>query len=111
MVKKSTHDRLNRYYREKYANKKRNLQENLDIGQKILVLAERIKKKSAPGKFYKQMVQNISYFNKNEIFPIRSKQKIDKNTYYWVKNSKNNKYLLKRFERHKLFAVINNFIM
>ena len=60
----------------------------MDISEKALVLAERIKKKSAPGKFYKQMVQNISYFNKNEIFPIRSKQEIDKNTYYWAKNSK-----------------------
>ena len=96
---------------KKHAAKKRKLHKNFAIGEKALVLAERIKKKSAPGKFYNQVVQNISYFNKNEIFPIRSKQKIDKNTYYWVKNSKNNKYLLKRFERHKLFAVINNFIM
>ena len=90
MVKKSTHDRLNRYYREKYANKKRNLHENLDIGQKILVLAERIKKKSAPGKFYKQTVRKISYFSKKEIFTIRNKKLIK--TYRWVKNSKNNIY-------------------
>ena len=109
MVKKSTYDRLNRYYREKYANKKRNLQENLDIGQKILVLAERIKKKSAPGKFYKQTVQKISYFNKKEIFTIRNKILIK--TYRWVKNSKNNKYLLKRFQKHNFFAVVINFIM
>ena len=86
--------------------KSENYEKKLDIGEKVLVLAERIKKKSAPGKF-----QNISYFNKKEIFTIRSKQKIDKNTYYCVKNSKNNKHLLKRFQRHKLFAVINNAIM
>ena len=36
--------------------------------EKVLILAERIKK-SAPGKFYKQTVQNISYFNKkNDVY-------------------------------------------
>ena len=44
-------------------------------------------------------------------FTIRNKQKIDKNTYYWVKDSKNNKYLLKGFQRHELFAIVNNFVM
>ena len=32
---------------------KKKLRENLNINEKVLVLAERIKKKSAPGKFYK----------------------------------------------------------
>ena len=73
------------------------LWENLDVGGKVLVLAERIKKKSAPGKFYKQTVQNISYFNKKTVFTIRNKQKIGKKTYYWVKNEEN-KYLLKRLK-------------
>ena len=81
----------------------------MDIGEKILVLAERIKKKSAPGKFYKQTVQKISYFSKKEIFTIRNKKLIK--TYRWVKNSKNNKYLLKRFQKHNFFAVVINFIM
>ena len=31
--------------------KSENYEKNLDIGEKVLVLAERIKKKSAPGKF------------------------------------------------------------
>ena len=65
-----------------------------------MILAERIKKKTARGKFYKQIVQNISYFNKKEKFTIRNKQKIDKNMYYWVKNLKTNKYLLKTFQKH-----------
>ena len=81
----------------------------MDIGEKILVLAERIKKKSAPGKFYKQTVRKISYFSKKEIFTIRNKKLIK--TYRWVKNSKNNKYLLKRFQKHNFFAVVINFIM
>ena len=69
----------------------RKKRENLDAGEKVLVLAERIKKKSAPGKFYKQTVQNISYFNKKIVFMIRNKQKIDKKTYCWVKTEENNK--------------------
>ena len=44
------------------------------IGEKVLVLAERIKRKAAPGKFYKQSVQNISYFNKDMTFTIRKKK-------------------------------------
>ena len=62
----------------KYADKKRKLRENLNIDEKVLILAKRIKKRSAPGKFYKEAVQNISYFNKKMIFTIRNKQKIDK---------------------------------
>ena len=83
--------------------KRENYAKNLNIGEKVLVLPKRILKKAASGKFYKKAVQNISYFKK-EIFTTRNKQKIDKNTYYWVKNSKNNKYLLKRFQRHEIFC-------
>ena len=36
--------------------KQKKLRENLKIGEKVYILAERIKKKSAPGKFYKQSV-------------------------------------------------------
>ena len=36
--------------------KQKKLRENLKIGEKVYIFAERIKKKSAPGKFYKQSV-------------------------------------------------------
>ena len=61
---KKISDRLDRYDQKKYAAKKRKLCQNLNIGEKVLALAERINKKLAPGKFYEQTVQNISYFNK-----------------------------------------------
>ena len=66
---KLTHVRLKRYDNKKY-NKiiKKKLRENLNINKKVLVLAERNRKKSDPGKFYKQSVQNICYFNKEKIF-------------------------------------------
>ena len=38
------------------------LRERLDVGERVYMLAGRIKKKSAPGKFYKETVQNISFF-------------------------------------------------
>ena len=79
--------------------------------KKILALVKRIKKKSAHGKFYKQTVENNSYFNKKAVFTIKNKQKKDKKTYYWVKNEENNKYLLKTFERSELLAIVNNIVM
>ena len=53
--------------------KQKKFRENLNIGEKVYVLAGRTKKKAAPGKFYKQSVQNISYFNKDVIYTIRKK--------------------------------------
>ena len=74
-------DRLDRYDRKEYTAKRTKLRSDVQIGKKVLVL-ERIKKKSASGKFYKQTVQNIPYFNKKAIFAIRKKQTIDKKAYY-----------------------------
>ena len=87
--------------------KKKKLRENLDIGKKVYILAERIKKKSAPGNFYKQSVQNISYFNKEKIYKIRKKKLIDGIRYYWVKSSLTDSP--KRFQRSELFAIRANF--
>ena len=69
--------RQDRYDKKKFVRKQKKLPEELFIGEKVYVLAERIKKKSAPGKFYKQSVQNISYFNKDTVFTIRKKHKMD----------------------------------
>ena len=51
-------NRLNKHD-EKIRGKRKKIKENLNIVEKVLVLAERIKKKLAPGKFYKQSVENI----------------------------------------------------
>ena len=74
----------------------------------MYVLAERIKKKSAPGKFYKQSVQNISFFNKETVNTIRKKKMIDGIRYYWIKNPIAD--LPKRFSRSELFALRSNFL-
>ena len=75
---KRIHDRLNRYDKKKYDRKNKKFSDNLKINKNVLVLAERIGKKSVPQKFYKPFVQNISYFYKEKVFFIRKKQKNDK---------------------------------
>ena len=81
------------------------------IGEKVLVLAERIKKKAAPGKFYKQSVKNVSYFNQERTFIIRKIQPIDSIKYYWLKDAKNNKKLTKRFQRTELSAKLRAILL
>ena len=78
--------RQDRYDKKKYGRKRKRLRENLNIGEKVYVSTERIKKKNATGKFYKQTVQNISYFNKDTVFIIRKKQTFDDIMYYWVES-------------------------
>ena len=95
----------------KYSAKRKKLRDELFVGEKVFVLAERIKKKTARGKFYKQSVQNISYFNKDRTFIIRKIQTIDGIKYYWLKAAQNNKKLAKRFQETELFATRGNFVV
>ena len=48
---KKLHDKLDRYDKKPYLAKRKKLREDLMIGEKVLVLAERIKKKAPPGRF------------------------------------------------------------
>ena len=54
------HSRIDKYDVTKYSAKKKKLRERLFVGEKVLALAERIKKKAAQGKFYKQSAQKMS---------------------------------------------------
>ena len=105
---KRLHCRLDDYDKKSYSFKKKQLRTDLSISERVYMLAERIKKKSAPGKIYKQSVQNINYFNKKKIFMIRAKQTINKITYYWLKNSETNRNASKTFSRFELFALRSN---
>ena len=96
------------YDKKIYDRKPKRLRQNFSVGENVYILAERIKKKSAPGKFYKQLVQNISYFNKDTVFTIRKKQTIDNIMYYWVKSPLAE--LSKHFQRSELFALKSNFL-
>ena len=65
------HRRQDTYDVRRYSAKKKKLRDELFVGEEVFVLAERIRKKAAPGKFYKQSVQDINYFNKDKTFIIR----------------------------------------
>ena len=102
----------NRYekYNEKIDEKqKRKLREPLKIDEKVLVLAERIKKKDAPRVLFKSTTENIPFFNKKEIFKISKRNLVNKVYNYWIKKE-NNQNINNRFIREELFALENNFI-
>ena len=67
------HAKQLRYNKTKDEKNPRKLREPLNIGEKVLVLAERLKKKDAPGKLYKSSTQNKTFFNKDKIFIITKK--------------------------------------
>ena len=106
---KKVHHRLPDYDVKKYSTKRKKIRNELFIGEKVYILAGRIKKKSAQGKFYKQSVQNIRYFNKDKIFIITAIRSIEGIKYYWLKNAEANGNLSKRFQRTELFALKGNF--
>ena len=102
------HNRLDRYDDMIYKRKRKKLREKLNVGERVYVLAERIKKKSAPGKFYKETVQSISYFNKDTIYTVRKIKTVDNVDYYWIKSPLTD--LKKRFLRSELFTLKENFV-
>ena len=97
--------RTKRYLIKKDLNK-RKLREPLMIGEKVLILAERIKKKDAPGRLYKPTTQNKSFFNKDKIFIVKKRVKtISNDWYYWVAEEKSDKINKFRFVRQELYAL------
>ena len=52
------------------------------VGEKVLVLAERLRKKDAPGNLYKSTTENTPFFNRNEVFIVRKVVPTD-DTYYY----------------------------
>ena len=97
--------RIKRYIIKKDANK-RKLREPLAIGEKVLVLSERLKKKDALGKLYKPTRQNKSFFNKDKIFIVKKRVKtLTDGWYYWVAEENSNKINRFRFVRQELYAL------
>ena len=97
--------RIIRYMVKKDENK-RKLREPLNIGEKVLVLSERLKKKDAPGKLYKATTQNKSFFDKNKIFIVKKRIKtLNDGWYYWLAEEKSNKINKFRFVRQELYAL------
>ena len=101
----------NRYerYNEKLDKKqKKKLREPLNIGEKVMALAERIKKKDAPKFLFKSTTENVPFFNRKEIFKIDKYIAVNGTYNYWLQNEKGQK-IDKRFIREELFALQNNY--
>ena len=98
-----------RCQKKKYLRKKKKLRIPLEIGEDVLLLSSRIKKKSDPGKFYKSTLGSKSFFDKNAIFTVTNKQNIDNKTFYWIKNKKTNKKVLFRVIPEEIYALTGNF--
>ena len=85
--------------------KRRKLIEPVDTGQKVLLIAEHLRKKDAPGVLYNGSTQNKSFFNRNEIFIVNRRVGINNGKtdyYYWVE--KDDKNIKDRF-RQGLFTL------
>ena len=58
--------RYERHERKKYQKKKKKLRISLEIGEDVLLLSSRLKKKDSPGLLYKSSTDNKSYFDKKQ---------------------------------------------
>ena len=95
-------------YDQKIDRRKRTLRNPLNLDEKALVLAERLKKKDAPGNLYKASTENMPFFNRNRIFTIYKKAKLNNGTYlYWIEEDSNK--INGRFLRQELLAINKQF--
>ena len=83
-----TNQTRNDQYNEKLDRRKRKLRSPLNLDERLLVLAERLRKKDAPGNLYKASTDNIPFFNQNRIFAIYKREKLSNGIYlYWVEEN------------------------
>ena len=93
-------------YDRKIDRRKRALRSPLNLDKKVLVLAQRLKKEDAPGNLYKASTDNIPFFNRDRIFTIYKRAKLNNSLYlYWVEED--HKKINGRFLRQELFALNN----
>ena len=102
-----------RYHNMKYEAKKNKRQKRLRsplfLDEKVLILAERLKKKDAPSKLYKSSTDNIPFFNRDKVFTIYKRAKLENGSYlYWIEHENNTK-IEGRFVKQELFALNKQF--
>ena len=80
----------------------------LYLDENVLVSVERLTKKDAPGKLFKSTTDNMPYFNRNRIFTIYKRAKLNNSSYlYWVEED--GQKVKGRFLRQELLALNNQF--
>ena len=73
-IRKTENNQMrNDKYDQKIDRRKRILRSPLNLDKKVLVLAERFKKKDVPGNLYKASTDNMPFFNRDRIFSIYKK--------------------------------------
>ena len=96
-------------YDRKTDRRKTTLRSPLNLDEKVLALAEKLKKKDAPGNLYKASTDNMPFFNRDRIFTIYKRAKLNNGTYlYWV--VEDSKKINGRFLKQELFALNNQFL-
>ena len=93
----------NKKYDQKTDRRKKTLRRTLNLDEKVLVLAEILKKEDAPGNLYKASTDNMPFFNRDRIFTICKRAKLNNGRdLYWVQED--GKKINGRFLRQELFA-------
>ena len=78
LVKVKEHEsKTVRYIKKQNNRKRRKLRQPINIGQKVLIIAEPLKKIDPPGVLYKISTENKTFFNRNKIFKINKRVGID----------------------------------
>ena len=104
-----TQQARNMKYDLKKDRRKKQLRSPLNIGEKVLILAERIKKKDAPGFLFKASTENRPFFNREHIFTIIKRSKLNDGSYlYWL--AEEGRKIEGRFLREEIFALNNQFV-
>ena len=99
----------NEKYNAKKERRQKKLRSPLNLDEKVLVFAKRLKKKDAPSKFLKASTDSTPFFNREKIFKIYKRTKLLNGNYlYWIEDENNNK-IEGRFVRQELFALRNQF--
>ena len=57
-------------YDAKVDRRKKRLRDPLEVGEKVLVLAKRLRKKDVPERLYKSTTENKNFFNRERTFTI-----------------------------------------
>ena len=99
----------NRDWTERFDSKvdrrKKRFRDPLEIRKKVLVLAQRLRKKDAFGRLRKSTTENKSFLA-DRAFAICERSKLNNSTYlYWLKE--NSQKIKNRFLREELFALKN----
>ena len=97
-------------YDQETDRRKRTLRSPLNIDEKVLVLAERLKNKDTPGNLYKASTDNMPFFNRDRIFTIHKRAKLNNSKYLYWEEEEDGKRINGTFLRQELFALNNQFL-